>query len=173
MNQERKDLSRVYLAAMMEMTGNKIAPDANGSSRFTYGPIKGYSPKDAVEFTPFPTLSGVVDKDTGKLPFDVPAKLKKLNEAKDFGRYADKDGKSVTVCFLNTTNVTGGSSGSPVFNARGEQVGIHFDRPYETVISDYYLFPETQRSIRVDIRYVIFITDKFAGATHLLKEMGL
>ena len=124
--QELKDLSRVYLAAMLEMTGGKIAPDANGSTRFTYGPIKGYSPKDAVEYTPFTTVSGVVAKDTGKRPFDVPAKLKKLHDAKDFGRYADKDGKSVTVCFLNTTNVTGGSSGSPVFNGRGELIGLVF-----------------------------------------------
>ena len=173
LSQEIKDLKKVYLAGVLEMKKGKRAPDANSSMRFSYGNVKGYQFRDAVYYKPFTTLTGLMEKNRGKEPFNVPEKLQNLYKKKDYGRYLDKKNNDVVVCFMDTGIATGGSSGSPVFNARGEQVGIHFDRPYETVISDYYLFPETQRSIRVDIRYVIFITDKFARATHLLKEMGL
>ncbi|MDW7682088.1 MAG: S46 family peptidase, partial [bacterium] len=99
--------------------------------------------------------------------------LKRLYVSRDFGRYADPQLNDVPVCFLNTTNVTGGNSGSPTLNAKGEQVGIIFDMTYESVIGDYYVIPELQRTISVDVRYVTFITEKFSGADHLLKEMGL
>jgi hypothetical protein len=172
-SQEFDDLKKVYIAALLEMYNGKIASDANSTIRFSYGPVKGYKPKDAVVYTPFTTLTGVMEKETGEFPFEVPEKLKKLYKAKDFGRYADKELGDVVTCFLNTTNVTGGSSGSPVLNGSGELVGIAFDMTYESVIGDYYIIPEWQRVIQVDIRYVLFVTEKFAGALHLLKEMGL
>jgi hypothetical protein len=171
--QEFDDLKKVYIAALLEMFDGEIAADANSTIRFSYGPVKGYEPRDAVVYTPFTTLKGVMEKETGTFPFEVPGKLKELHKAKDFGRYADKQLGDVVTCFLNTTNVTGGSSGSPVLNAKGELVGIAFDMTYESVIGDYYIIPELQRVIQVDIRYVLFVTEKFANALHLLKEMGL
>ena len=173
LNQERNDLKKVYMEAVLAKHEGRIAPDANSSIRFTYGSVKGYRPKDAVVYAPFTTLKGVMEKETGEFPFIVPEKLKKLYNAKDFGRYADKNLEDIAICFLNTTNVTGGNSGSPVLNARGEQVGIVFDMTYESVIGDYYIIPEFQRTIHVDIRYVLFVTEKFSGALHLVKEMGL
>ncbi len=173
LDQERNDLKKVYMEAILALHEGRIAPDANSSIRFTHGPVKGYRPKDAVVYAPFTTLKGVMEKETGEFPFIVPEKLKKLYKAKDFGRYADKNLEDIVICFLNTTNVTGGNSGSPVLNARGEQVGIVFDMTYESVIGDYYIIPEFQRTIHVDIRYVLFVTEKFSGALHLIKEMGL
>jgi hypothetical protein len=151
----------------------KMASDANGTIRFTYGPVKGYSPRDAVVYKPITTLTGVMEKETGQFPFRVPTKLKELYQKRDFGRYEDQILKDIPACFLNTTNVTGGNSGSPTLNAKGEQVGIIFDMTYESVIGDYYIIPELQRSISVDIRYVLFITEKFSGADHIIKELGL
>ena len=161
------------MEAVLAKHEGRIAPDANSSIRFTYGTVNGYRPKDAVVYAPFTTLKGVMEKETGEFPFIVPEKLKKLYNAKDFGRYADKNLGDIAICFLNTTNVTGGNSGSPVLNAKGEQVGIVFDMTYESVIGDYFIIPEFQRTIHVDIRYVLFITEKFSGALHLVKEMGL
>ena len=173
LSQERLELKKIYMDAVLKMKDSKIAPDANSTIRFTYGTVEGYRPKDATYYRPLTSLKGVIEKDTGEFPFHVPDKLKKLYQAKDFGRYIDKRLNSVPACFLNTTNVTGGNSGSPTLNARGEQVGIIFDMTYESVIGDYYVIPELQRTISVDIRYVLFITDKFSGAKHLLSEMGL
>ena len=173
MGREGADLKRAYEAAILEMKKGSYPPDANGTIRFTYGPVLGYSPRDAVWYLPQTTLQGVVEKDTGKFPFAVPARIKDLWKAKDFGPYADARLKDVPACFLNTTNVTGGNSGSPTLNARGEQVGIIFDMTYESVIGDYYIIPELQRSISVDIRWVLFVTDKFSGAKHIIHEMGL
>ncbi|HLP48698.1 MAG TPA: S46 family peptidase, partial [Candidatus Kapabacteria bacterium] len=172
-DQEMDDLEKVYQAALLEMYQGKIAPDANGTIRFTCGTVEGYHPKDAVDYNAFTTLKGVMEKETGEYPFYVPAKLKELYNARDFGRYEAKDYHDIVTCFLNTTNVTGGNSGSPVLNAKGEQVGIVFDMTYESVIGDYYIIPELQRTIHVDLRYVMFITEKFSGALHLIKEMGL
>jgi len=173
LSQERLELKKAYLDAVLKMKDSKIAPDANGTIRFTYGNVEGYRPKDATYYRPLTSLKGVIEKDTGEFPFHVPGKLKELHLAKNFGRYTDKQLNSVPACFLNTTNVTGGNSGSPTLNAKGEQVGIIFDMTYESVIGDYYVIPELQRTISVDIRYVLFITDKFSGAKHLLAEMGL
>ncbi|HLP48443.1 MAG TPA: S46 family peptidase [Candidatus Kapabacteria bacterium] len=172
-DQEMDDLEKVYQAALLEMFQGKIAPDANSTIRFTCGTVEGYHPKDAVDYNAFTTLKGVMEKETGEYPFYVPSKLKELYNTRDFGRYEAKDYHDVVTCFLNTTNVTGGNSGSPVLNAKGEQVGIVFDMTYESVIGDYYIIPELQRTIHVDLRYVMFITEKFSGALHLLKEMGL
>ena len=173
MGREGADLKKTYEAAILEMKKGTYPPDANGTIRFTYGPVLGYQPRDAVQYLPQTTVKGVVEKDTGVFPFKVPAKVKDLWTAKDFGPYADAGLKDVPACFLNTTNVTGGNSGSPTLNAKGEQIGIIFDMTYESVIGDYYIIPELQRSISVDVRYVLWVTDKFSGAAHIVKEMGL
>ncbi|HOJ26418.1 MAG TPA: S46 family peptidase [Candidatus Saccharicenans sp.] len=171
-NQQRQDLKKAYEAALLEMKGGKLAPDANSTIRFTYGLVEGYIPRDAVVYKPITTLKGVMEKETGVEPFRVPDRLKQLYQQRDFGRYEDPILKDVPACFLNTTNVTGGNSGSPTLNAKGEQVGIIFDMTYESVIGDYFIIPEWQRSISVDIRYVLFITEKFSGATNVMKELG-
>jgi hypothetical protein len=173
LGREGADLKMAYEAAILEMKKGTYPPDANGTIRFTYGPVLGYQPRDAVLYLPQTTVKGVLEKDTGVFPFKVPAKIKELWAAKEFGPYADARLKDVPACFLNTTNVTGGNSGSPTLNADGEQVGIIFDMTYESVIGDYYIIPELQRSISVDVRYVLWVTDKFSGATHIIKEMGL
>ena len=170
--QESQDLKKAYEAARLEQWGGKMAPDANGTIRLTFGPVEGYKPKDGVYYLSQTTLTGVLEKETGKFPFIVPAKIKDLHKARDFGRYMDPVLKDVPACFLNTTNVTGGNSGSPTFNAKGEQIGIIFDMTYESVIGDYTIIPEYQRSISVDIRYVLFVTEKFAGAANIIKELG-
>jgi hypothetical protein len=173
LGQEGADLKRTYEAAILEMRKGAYAPDANGTIRFTYGPVMGYAPRDAVWYLPQTTVKGVLEKETGEFPFMVPEKIKALWKARDFGPYADAQLGDVPACFLNTTNVTGGNSGSPTLNAKGEQVGIIFDMTYESVIGDYYVIPELQRSISVDIRYVLWVTDKFSGASHIIREMGL
>ena len=170
--QERADLKKVYEEALLERSQGRFAPDANGTIRFTHGAVEGYSPRDAVRFLPVTSLMGVIEKDTGAPPFRVPDRLKALYKAGDFGPYRDKQLDDVACCFLNTTNVTGGNSGSPTLNARGEQVGIIFDMTYESVIGDYLVIPELQRSISVDIRYVLFVTEKFSGAASVIRELG-
>ncbi|UCE42180.1 MAG: S46 family peptidase [Candidatus Aminicenantes bacterium] len=173
LNQERLDLKKIYLDGLLAQKEGRIAPDANSTIRFTYGFIRGYAPRDAVFYLPQTTLKGVIEKETGKFPFHVPPKLKTLHKKSDFGQYVDEKLNDIPACFLNTTNVTGGNSGSPALNAKGEQIGIIFDMTYESVTGDYYVIPELQRTISVDIRYVLFVTDKFSGATHLIAEMGL
>ena len=172
MTQERADLKMVYEKALLQMTGGRIATDANSTIRFTHGPVGGYLPRDAVTYLPLTTLGGVMEKETGEFPFIVPEKLKALSEHRDFGRYADPVLGDVPVCFLNTASVTGGNSGSPTLNADGEIVGVIFDMTYESVVGDYLVIPELQRSISVDIRYVLFITEKFSGADHIIRELG-
>lgn len=173
LSQEQAGLKKRYIAALLEKNEGRLAPDANSTIRFTYGTIQGYRPRDAVEYGPVTTLTGVMEKETGTFPFKVPEKLKTLYKNRDFGRYADPHYKDVPACFLNTTSVTGGNSGSPTFNAEGEQTGIIFDMTYESVTSDYYIIPELQRTISVDIRYVLFVTEKFSGALHILDELIL
>ena len=161
----------LLIHGMTEMRGGKPYPDANATLRFTYGDVKGYVPKDAAIYTPFTHLSGVVEKDTGSEPFDVPAKLKQLYLARDFGAYAE--GQDVPVNFISTTDIIGGNSGSPILNGRGEQIGIVFDGNYEGLGNDFFYDPPKNRTISVDIRYVLFLTEKFGGAGYLLKEMDI
>jgi len=172
-NQRLTDLKEIFEAGLLAMNDNRLAPDANGTLRFTCGPVSGYTPRDAVRFSPITTLAGVIEKETGAFPFVVPEKLKELHRSRDYGTYADAAIGDIPACFLNTTNVTGGNSGSPVFNAKGEQVGIIFDMTYESVTGDYCIIPELQRSISVDIRYVLFVLDKFSGASHILAELSI
>ena len=172
-DQKRSDLGKIYKKGLLEMNNQRLASDANSTIRFTYGPVKGYVPRDAVYYKPFTTVKGVIEKDTGEFPFNVPDKIKTLHKKKDLGTYVSPDLDDVPACFLNTTNVTGGNSGSPTLDAYGDVCGLVFDMTYESVIGDYYIIPEYQRVISVDIRYVLFITDKFSGAKHIIEEMGI
>jgi hypothetical protein len=172
-SQKKSDLKKIYIKGLLEMHESRLAADANSTIRFTYGPVKGYAPRDAVYYEPFTTLKGVIDKDSGESPFNVPEKIKTLHKEKDFGKYKVEELGDVPACFLNITNVTGGNSGSPTIDANGDVCGLVFDMTYESVIGDYYIIPEFQRVISVDIRYILFVTDKFSGATHLIEEMGL
>jgi peptidase S46-like protein len=163
----------LLVRGMSEMRGGKLYPDANRTLRFTYGLVKGYVPKDAATYEPFTTLSGVIEKDTGREPFDAPEKLKQLYRARDFGPYATPDGRNVPVDFLSTTDIIGGNSGSPIMNGRGEQIGIVFDGNFEGLGNDFFYNDAKGRTISVDIRYVLFILDKFGGAGYLLKELDI
>jgi hypothetical protein len=147
-------------------------PDANLTLRLTYGTVQGYFPKDAVQYTCYTTLNGIIEKDNPEIyDYDVPAKLKDLYKAKDYGRYV-QDGE-VPVCFIANNHTSGGNSGSPVINADGQLIGVNFDRAWEGVASDMSFNPALSRNISLDIRYALFIIDKFAGAGYLLKEMTI
>jgi hypothetical protein len=167
-------LQTKYMTALMEALPNaRYFPDANSTLRVTYGQVRGYSPRDAVYYNAISYLDGVIEKYIpGDYEFDVPEKLRELYAAKDYGQYADKNGK-VPVCFLGTNHTTGGNSGSPAIDAYGNLVGLNFDRVWEGTMSDMYYDPEICRNIMVDLRYVLFIIDKYAGATHLINEMTL
>jgi hypothetical protein len=167
------DLRKKYIDALYEWKGGTLYPDANGTMRFTFGPIRGYDPADAVTYHPFTSLKGVIDKNTGKEPFNAPEGLVTLYNNKDFGRWMDPLRKDVPVAFTHMADITGGNSGSPVMNAKGEIIGVVFDGNYEAMISDWQYDYDIQRTIAVDIRYVMFILDKFSKADFLLKEMGV
>jgi hypothetical protein len=166
-------LRRLLVRGMIEMRGGTPYPDANRTLRFTYGDVKGYTPHDAAIYQPFTNLSGVIEKDTGREPFDAPEKLKQLYRARDFGPYATPDGQNVPVDFLSTNDIIGGNSGSPIMNGRGEQVGIIFDGNYEGLGNEFFYNDAQDRAISVDIRYVLFIADKFGGAGYILKELDI
>ena len=163
-----------YVKGLLAMHGDFADfPDANSTLRLTYGQVKGYSPRDCDYYGCQTTLDGVMEKeDSTNWEFVVPARLKELYQAKDFGEYAMPDGR-MPVAFSATTHTTGGNSGSPVLNANGEMIGINFDRNWEGVGGDIQYLPDYQRSIIVDIRYVLFIIDKYANAGYLLKEMDI
>ena len=163
----------VLIEGMSEMRGVKPYPDANRTLRFTYGEVRGYVPREAIIYLPFTSLSGVMEKDTGHEPFDVPEKLKQLHRMRDFGSYALPAGSDVPVNFLATTDIIGGNSGSPILNGRGEQVGIVFDGNYEGLGNDFFYNEAKVRTISVDIRYVLFITDKFGGARYIFNELDI
>ena len=179
-----KDLSNVsvrlakaqksFIAGQLEMKdGQPIYPDANFTMRLTYGNVKSYEPKDGVEYKYYTTLKGVMEKeDPDNWEFVVPAKLKELYEARDYGRYANADG-SMPNCFIMTGDITGGNSGSPVLNGKGQLTGLAFDGNWEAMSGDIIFEPDLQRCICVDIRYVLFIIDKFGGAGYLLDEMTI
>jgi hypothetical protein len=145
-------------------------PDATGTMRFTYGKIEGYSPKDAIYYQAFSTLSGLIDKNTGKEPFNMPKKLANLSDKE---KWLDPELNDVPVCFLLDCDITNGNSGSSIMNAKGELVGLAFDGNYEAMTSDWMFQAETQRTIAVDIRYILFITKEYAGGDWILKEMSV
>ncbi len=150
-----------------------LYPDANTTLRFTYGTVKGYRARDAVTYHAFTTLAGVLEKDRGTEPFDVPAELKRAAEKRDFGPWADPKLGDLPCCFVADTDITGGNSGSPVLNGRGELVGVAFDGNWESMTSDFVFDPAVTRTISVDIRYVLWVTDRVGGARFLLDEMGV
>lgn len=167
-------LERDYMKALLELSPEdaRIFPNANSTLRATYGQVKGYSPMDAIYYEPVTHLDGVIEKYIpGDYEFDVPEKLIDLYNRKDYGPYAE-DGK-IAVNFIGTNHTTGGNSGSPALDAHGNLIGLNFDRVWEGTMSDYYYDPSISRNIMVDIRYVLFIVDKYAGAQHLIDEMKL
>ena len=167
---------KVWVKGMMDMklaNGQPIYPDANSTLRLTYGQVLPYAPADGVKYDYYTTLKGAMEKeDPDNWEFVVPAKLKQLYQAKDFGRYAMPNGE-MPICFIVNTDNTGGNSGSPVFNAKGELIGTGFDRNYEGLTGDIAFRPSSQRAACVDIRYTLFIIDKYAGAPHLIEEMTI
>ncbi len=167
-----------YVAAMQGFRqatkrGLPYYPDANFTLRFTYGDIRGYKPRDAVIYDYQTSLAGVIAKDTGEEPFDAPEKLKELFSKRDFNGYADPRLNDVPVGFLATVDITGGSSGSPLMNGRGEITGLVFDSNYDGLGGDYAYDISSNRGIAVDIRYVLFLTEKFGGAGYLFNEMQI
>ena len=164
---------KVYMAGLMEMKKDQaFYPDANLTLRVAYGKVEGYEPKDGVAYKHYTTLSGIIAKDNPEIyDYDVPVRLKELYHSKDFGKY-EVNG-DVPVCFTASNHTTGGNSGSPVVNGNGELIGVNFDRCWEGTMSDIMFDPERCRNIAIDIRYALFIIDKFAGAGYLLDEMEI
>ena len=175
-NRNYNTAHKVWVKGMMDMkreAGTPIYPDANSTLRLTYGRVLPYRPADGVEYGYYTTLKGAMEKeDPNNWEFVVPARLKQLYQAKDFGQYAMPDGE-MPVCFIVNTDNTGGNSGSPVFNAKGELIGTAFDRNYEGLTGDIAFRPSSQRAACVDIRYTLFIIDKYAGASHIIKELTI
>jgi hypothetical protein len=166
--------NRLFVGGLMEMENDKnFYPDANSSMRLTYGTVGDYVPRDAVKYNYFTTLKGYIEKEIpGDDEFDVPAKLKELYYKKDFGRYADADG-NLRTCFLTNNDITGGNSGSPVINGKGELIGIAFDGNWEAMSGDIAFENDLQKCINVDIRFVLWTIDKMGGAQNLIDEMTI
>jgi len=174
LNANIQKLQRDYMKAQMEMQPNRrFYPDANSTIRVHYGQVKAFEPMDAVTYKHFTTLEGIIEKENPDIyDYVVEERLKQLYDTKDYGMYADKDGK-IHVCFIAANHTSGGNSGSPVLNADGHLLGLNFDRNWEGTMSDLSYDPSICRNITVDVRYVLFIIDKFAGAGHLVEEMTI
>ena len=166
-------LNKKWMKALMEMQPNKtFFADANSTLRVAYGKIGGYTAKDAIYYKHNTTLTGIIEKDNPNIyDYDIPQKLREIYTNKDFGKYAVNN--DIPVCFVANNHTTGGNSGSPILNSEGHLIGINFDRAWDGVMSDIQFDPNICRNIAVDIRYVLFIIDKVAGANHLIKEMEL
>jgi hypothetical protein len=173
LNGELQKLNKRYMKAQMEYESGKVFyPDANSTLRVAFGTVQGYYSKDAVYFKPVSTLKGIMEKDNPEIyDYNVPDKLKELYANRDYGRYAQNG--EIPVCFIANNHTTGGNSGSPVINSEGYLIGINFDRAWEGVASDIAFNPDQSRNISLDIRYALFIIDKFAGAGYLLNEMTI
>ena len=174
LNNDNDRLQRIYMKGQMEMQPEKrFSPDANFTLRVTYGKVEGFKPKDGMTYRHFTTLEGIMQKENPDIyDYVVEPRLKELYNKKDYGRYADKDG-TMHVAFTASVHTTGGNSGSPILNADGQLLGLNFDRCWEGTMSDLIYDPAICRNISVDIRYVLFIIDKFAGAGHLIDEMTI
>lgn len=166
-------LQRTYMKAQLELNkDSRIFPDANSTLRVTYGKVKGYAPKDATLYASTTYLDGIMEKYIpSDYEFDVPAKLIDLHKTKNYGSYAE-NGK-MPVCFIATNHTTGGNSGSPAIDAKGNLIGLNFDRVWEGTMSDIYYDPNICRNIMVDIRYILFIIDKYADAKNIINELKL
>jgi hypothetical protein len=177
LNKKRQgQLGQLYgelLTVKQQFQSEKFVPDANATLRLTFGTVRGYSPEDAVYKSPATTLSGIIAKTTGVEPFVTPEKVVEMHAAKDFGEYTHPKLDDVPIAILYDTDTTGGNSGSPILNAKGELVGVNFDRAFEATINDFAWNTDYSRSIGVDIRYVLWVTEKVYGAKHLIEEMGL
>lgn len=171
------DAERLYMEGIIEQAaekGKSIYPDANFTMRMTYGKVGGYQPADAVEYKFYTSTRGVLQKEKpGDYEFDVPAKLKTAILDKDYGAYVDKQTGEMHVAFLSNNDITGGNSGSPIFNAKGELIGLAFDGNWEAMSGDIVFEPDLQRTINVDIRYVLFVMDKVGGAKRLIDELTI
>jgi hypothetical protein len=163
----------LLIEGMKEWKGGAFYPDANGTMRLTYGTVKGYSPRDAVNYACITKLAGAIEKNTGEEPFNCPEKLIKLWETKDFGKYKLSCCDDVPIAFLSTCDITGGNSGSPIINGKGECVGAAFDGNWESISADYLFNEDLNRCISVESRYILFILDKFSGAYELLGELTI
>ncbi len=164
-----------YLKGILEMKkGQAIYPDANFTMRVSYGNVKSYSPRDAVKYKEICTLNGVMEKyKPGDYEFDLPSKLVELVKNKDYGQYIDKKANDVVVCFITTNDITGGNSGSPVINAKGELIGLAFDGNYEALSHKITFDSELNRTICLDVRYLLFVVDKLGGAKNIIDELVL
>ncbi len=173
LNDQNTLLNRTYLQGLREMQKDrKFYPDANLTLRVSYGQVDTYKPADGVTYDYYTTLDGIIEKEDPTIPdYKVPAKLKELYQKKDYGQYGMNG--QMPVAFIASNHTTGGNSGSPVINARGELIGTNFDRNWEGTMSDIMYDPDRVRNISMDARYFLFIVDKFAGAGHLVKEMTL
>ncbi len=168
------DFQRRFMQLQRECFADaRFFPDANSTFRVAYGQIRGYRPSDAVSYAPFTTLGGVMQKcDLDVYDYTVPDRLKQLSAARDFGPYSNAD-SSLTVCFISTCHTTGGNSGSPAFDVDGNLIGLNFDRVWEGTMSDLQFDADICRNICLDIRFVLFFIDKYAGARHLIDEMEI
>lgn len=174
MGAEKEALKQAYVAGILEMFPETNPwPDANSTLRLSYGKVEGSKPKDGVEYEPQTTMSGLLAKyRPGDRDFDLPERLVELGRDKDFGPYANEDGELV-VCFTSSNHTSGGNSGSPVINGKGHLIGLNFDRSWESTMSDIMFDPNICRNIAVDMRYILFVVDKYANAGHLIEEMEL
>ena len=168
---EMEEIMKSYMEGIMRMNeGKPVYPDANSTLRVSYGRVEGYQPRDGISYLYASTLDGVMEKDNPEIyDYDVPDKLKELYQNKDFGQYGE-NGK-LPVCFVASNHTSGGNSGSPVVNGDGQLIGVNFDRCWEGTMSDIMYDPDICRNIALEIRYALFIIDKFAGARYLLAHM--
>ncbi|MDT8309530.1 MAG: S46 family peptidase, partial [Bacteroidales bacterium] len=166
-------LDRIYMEGMLTVMPESVPyPDANATLRITHGVVESYFPADGIRYTCQTTLDGIIEKDNPDIyDYSVPEKLKQLHTNKDYGRYAVNG--TVPVAFIASNHTTGGNSGSPILDAHGRLIGINFDRAWEGTMSDIHYDPDICRNISVDVRYILFIIDKYAGATHLINELSI
>ncbi len=174
-NAQNFALGKSYLKGVLETSkGKKLYPDANFTMRVSFGNVKSYSPRDAVKYSHVCTLNGVLEKyKPNDYEYDAPIKLIELAKAKDYGQYADADAKDIVVSFISSNDITGGNSGSPVMNAKGELIGLAFDGNYEALSHKIKFDKDLNRTINLDVRYLLWVVEKLGGATNIISELDL